>query len=317
MRFALLMLACVIVAYAGAAYITIPANPEVQFWNHVDDLRDKEIAEVRKSQPEQPILFFTGGSSCAFSIDPKIIEETCGLPAFNLGLPVSSGARYILHQALEKSRKADIIVVCLEPDILTYPDDFDASSFSFGLAVLDGAPSGAVGGRTFNQQLSPREYLNFSRPGPGFLTTWIAKLMADKGYRYQVQDIRYRGRIETQVKDPTLPLGGAKQVRSIIPGGKQLLQTFQNTATQRGVHLIYAMPWLLTDPDAAGQSRSANLDILSSIQPIIPTVDDGFQGVATDPSYFSDSGLHLSAPGSAIRSKALAEALRAMLNVGF
>ena len=56
------------------------------------------------------IIFIT---SCAFSIDPKIIEDKCGMPAFNLGLPVSAGPKYLLYQALEKTRPGDILVVAL------------------------------------------------------------------------------------------------------------------------------------------------------------------------------------------------------------
>lgn len=316
MRFLLSIIACLIAAYGLAAYMAIPANPEIQFWRTVDQLRDKDIAEVRQAMPGQPILFFTGGSSCAFSIDPKIVEETCGMPAFNLGLPVSAGAKFLLHQALEKCRKGDILVVCLEPDALTYPDEFKASTFSLGLASLGGNPSGAVGGTSFGNHLSLRESLNLSRPGPGYLTTWLAKTASGKGYRYQARDIRYHGRLETAVSDPALPLAAEKFVTELHPDGRTLLTTFKAAAERKEVRLLYSMPWILTAQDSAAHNRAANLKILSSIQPLIPTIDDGHQAVATDPALFSDSGLHLSAKGSALRSQALANALRAKLDVG-
>lgn len=315
MRLFLKLLACVIVAYGLAAYMTIPASPEIRFWQHVVELRDAEIAQVRAEKPGTPIIFFTGGSSCAFSIDPKIVEETCGLPAFNLGLPVSAGPKFLLHQALEKCRKGDILVISLEPDALTYPSDFAPTTLTFGLAVLAGSPSATVGGSSFGEHISIRDCLNYSRPGPGYVTTWLAKSATGKGYRYENKDIRYHGRIETSVSDPSLPLAGHKQVDRICQSGHEFLTTFQKAAAAKGVQLVYSMPWMLTAKDAAPENRAANLKILESIKPILPAIDDGHQGVATDPKLFSDSGQHLSAAGSKIRSSALANALQAWLKI--
>ena len=311
MRLFLKLLLCVILAYALAAYMAIPANPENKFWRRVNLKRDQEITAVRKS--DHPIVFFTGGSSCAFSIDPKVIEETCGMPAFNLGLPFAAGPKYLLHQALAKTHRGDILVVCLEPDALTYPSDFKPSTFSFGLAALEGNPSVAVGGSSFGETLSLREYLNYSRPGPGYVATWIGKALTGRGYRYTQNDIRYHGRIETPISDPSLVPAGMKSVTQICPSGRDLLLTFQKAATRKGVRLLYSMPWLLTSESAAVENRAVNIDILDSIRPLMPVLDDGYQGVATDPGYFADTGLHLSAPGSHLRSKALADALRGWL----
>lgn len=315
MRFLLSIFLCVVLAYALAAYISIPANPEIQFWGSVKQQRDREIAAARAENPGKPLIFFTGGSSCAFSIDPKIIEETCGMPAFNLGLPVAAGPKYLLHQALEKAHKGDILIICLEPDLLTHPEDFAPSQFGFAMAVSTGQPSAAAGGSSFGESLGLREYLNLSRPGPSFIANSLGKSFTGKGYRYQQSDVRYHGRIETPVSDPSLPRAQAKGVTSLLPDARELLQMFQVTAATKGVRLAYSMPWLLTAEDAAPGNRAANLKILESINSILPAIDDGHQGVATDPALFSDSGLHLSAAGSALRSKSLAEALLAWLKI--
>ncbi len=313
MRLFFKLLACVVITYALAAYITIQANPEIKFWHSVDQLRDREIAAIRLSQPGKPIIFFTGGSSCAFSIDPKIIEDTCGMPAFNLGLPISAGPKYILHQALEKTRKGDILVILLEPDVLTFSSESKPSNSAFGLAIKNGDPSATVGGRSFGETLALRDWLNFSRPGPAYLATWLAKAATGRGYRYESKDIRYHGRIETQVSLPTLPLAGTKTVNQIDPTGRKILTMFQQAASQKGVKLFYSMPWLLTAESSAAENRAANLKILESIHTMIPTVDDGYLGVATDATLFSDSAQHLSAKGSSIRSQGLANALQVWL----
>jgi hypothetical protein len=298
------------VAYAASAFITIPANPEIKFWSSVVQKRDQEIAAIRKQNPNQPILFFTGGSSCAFSIDPQIIEEICGLPAFNLGLPVSAGPKYLLHQALEKARAGDIIVIALEPDTLTYQSDYEVTSLTLGLAIKDRDPSGTVGGRSFNESLAFRDWLNLTRPGPGYIANYLGKAVTGKGYRYKNEDIRYHGRIETQVSDPNLPQAGRKSVTEICSSGRALLTKFKQAASQKNVSLFYSMPWVLNDKEAANHNREANRKIQESILPIMPVVDDGHQGVAIDSTFFSDSGLHLSAKGSSQRSIALGEALQ-------
>lgn len=317
MRFLAAILATALATYAFGFWLAVPANPETRFWQHAIDLRDAEISQVRKVNPGSPIIFFSGGSSCAFSIDPGIIEQTCGLPAVNLGLPVAVGPKFLLHQALVRCRKGDILVICLEPDVLTFESDFAPTTLTFGLATMAGDQSATVGGASFGERLSLHDYLNHSRPGSGYISTSIGKAVTGRGYRYQFRDIRYHGRIETSVMSPSLPLAGVKSKATVALTGRTMLETFQRSASRKGVRLFYSMPWLLTAESAAGNNRAVNRMILSSIQSTIPTIDDGYQGVATDPRFFSDSSQHLGAAGSAARSKALAGALFTVLNPEF
>jgi hypothetical protein len=299
-----------VAAYALAAYFSIYVNPEVRFWNSLDRLRDKEIAATRANDLSMPIILFTGGSSCAFSIDSAIIEKDAGRPAFNLGLPVATGARYIAHQALEKSKKGDLLVLALEPDLLTYDDELESSSgLSLALASLRRNPQSAAGGKTFGQGLGPRDFLNLLRPGPGYMATLISKLATGRSYRYDEQDLRYHGRVETQIYNPGTPASTPKKVTHITPQAKKFLTCFKSAADRKGVQVAYSMPWILTSSEIADASSKANQSIERSISEIITVIDDGHHGVATDPSLFSDSGLHLSASGSSQRSKALSAGL--------
>jgi hypothetical protein len=308
LRFPLTILASALAAYALSLYLTVPANPEVKFWHEVMIRRDAEIAETRKNQPGSPIIFFTGGSSTAFSIDPKIIEETCNLPAFNLGLPVAAGGEYLIHQALRQTRRGDILVLCLEPDILgiTTPEP-SPSKFSFAMAAVGGHIGDAAGGTTYHTSLSLRDSLSLARPGAGYLATLAGRVASGRGYRYKLADIRYRGRIET-------PVGGASpaDIRStsrLSPYGEKLLTLAKLAAEARGVRLLYAMPWHFTVPSGLEESRRNQRELTTQIHTIIPTVDDGFTGAADNPAWFSDSAQHLTADGSAERTQALAKAL--------
>ena len=235
MRFLVAIFFCVIAAYGFGFYLSVPANPEVKFWREVVTRREREISDLRAKDPATPILFFTGGSSCAFSIDPKIMEETCGLPAFNLGLPAAAGGRYLLHQALEQTRAGDIMVVCLEPDLLTSSANGEvgstgASKFSFALAVAGGHPADAAGGDTFGMRPGIRDYLNFSRPGSFHIAVLGAKAFTHKGYRYTSADLRYRGRTETQVRDLAMTPAGTALATCLSTEGRELLTMFKEAA---------------------------------------------------------------------------------------
>lgn len=308
MRFLLLTILSVAAAYVIGLYLIVPANPEVKFWREVIGRREREIASVRKNQPDTPIIFFTGGSSTAFSIDPEIIEKACGLPSFNLGLPVAAGAEYLLHQALEQTLAGDILVFCIEPDILaTTAPEPSPSKFSFAMAAVSGRVTDAAGGATFDATPSLPEYLSLSRPGAGYLATFMAKSATGKGYRYNIADIRYRGRIETPIRKakPAAARGSSR----LSPYGRNLLTRANSAARARGVILLYAMPWHFTATSGVDSSRLAQARLNQDIQKIIPTVDDGFAGVADNPAWFSDSPQHLTAEGSKLRSQVLAAAL--------
>jgi hypothetical protein len=313
MRFPLAIAASVLGAYALSLYLTIPANPELGFWSWVMKRRDHEIAQARKEQPGTPIIFFTGGSSTAFSIDPYIIEQATGLPAFNLGLPVSAGGPYLLHQAFKRTHPGDIMVVCLEADALAYGTDANASPLSFSLSLLDHDPVGAAGGTTFDRKLNAREALNLPRPGARYLTTLAARLAIGKDYRYKPTDIRYHGRIETAVKNPSNEPLGTVVERRLHPAGATLLRKLSAAAEERGITLFYSMPWRWTLPGYSEAWRISNQSLLADINEIIPVLDDDTRGVETRREFFSDSVQHLTAAGSAARTHALAPILRAAL----
>lgn len=313
MRFLLAILASVLAAYTLGFYLTVPANPETDFWHDVMERRDREIAEVRQEKPGTPIIFFTGGSSTAFSIDPQIIEEACRLPAFNLGLPVAAGGPYLLHQAFKRTRPGDILVVCLEADALTYGAEADAGTLSFSLSLLDEDPTGAAGGTTFGKGLDVRHVLNLPRPGASYLATLAARSLIGKDYRYTHADIRYHGRIETQISDPTISPLAEVGPRHLHSEGADLLKKLSAAAKERDVKLFYSMPLRWTLPEYGEAWRTANHSFLEEINAIIPVLDDGTRGVGTRREHFSDSVQHLTAAGSAARTQALAPTLKAAL----
>lgn len=312
-KFLLKLIACGLLAYAISLALTVWANPEIRFWRDVQLRRQAEIGSARERQPHSPVILFTGGSSTAFSVDPAVVESACGMPAFNLALPAAAGPRYLLHQALEEAREGDVLVVGLEADFLAEESSYPAGMLSFGMALRGGKPSACVGSGTFPGTLKLRDALNFSRPGARYLLTLAYRGVSGEGYRYKPDDYRYHGRIETAVAHSSMVPQGVPPRRELSESGRQLLTRFREAAAAKKVRLFYAMPVLYTSAEHAEAARSANAVLLDSIDPLVPVIDDGTRGVATERDHFSDSHQHLTAEGSLARSQALAGKLAELL----
>ncbi len=310
MRFRLTLLLALLTAYALSAVLTVAVNPETTFWAQAVVRREAATAAIRKESPGQPVTFFAGGSSCAFSIDPKIIEETTGQPAINLGLPAAASARYILHQALRLAEPGDLIVVCTEPDILTFPDqESSPTKTGFALEARRGNLTASAGGSTFGTIPAISDYLTLPRPGAKYLITLAARGLTGKGYRYKTKDIGYRGILRTDSRDPDLRGAGNSDVTTLHPEGRVLLETFAAAAKQKGVRLAYSMPWYFTDTASLTHNRANKRKVLADIATIMPVIEDGYSGAMDGIENFADSGLHLSDKGTAARSRALGKAM--------
>jgi hypothetical protein len=310
------LLLSLFVAYAASCFLTIHLNPEVRFWNEAVTRRLDDIASIRANQPGQPVILFTGGSSTAFSIDPQIIEDVTAHPAVNLGLPVASGSRYILHQALREARSGDLIVIGTEPDLLTYPDqESSPSKLGFALEATRGNPAESAGGATFGNSLTIPQYLTLSRPGVDYLVTLVGRTLSGKGYRYKKSEIRYRGLIQTPVHNESMRPIGPREKTTLHTEGRKLLEMFAAAAAANGIRLAYSIPLTYTATEDLPRSREQNRKLLAEINSIIPVVDDGYSGAIDDIGNFADGARHLSAKGQIIRSQALAQALLRHLQV--
>lgn len=314
MRILLAILAAVVCAFVVSLLLTISWNPEVSFWHEVVNRRQTALEQIRAESPSQSVIFFAGGSSCAFSISPKIVEEIIGRPVINLGLPISSGPKYILHQALRQAEAGDLIVVCLEPDILTFPDqETSPTKTGFAIEARSGNFTDSAGGSTFDEIPGISDYLSLPRPGAKYLITLVGRSITGKGYRYKENDIGYRGVIRTDERDLELVGAGASDIKALHPEGRILLENFAAAAKAKGVRLAYSMPWYFTDTTALDHNRSNKRQVLAEIATIMPVIEDGFSGAMDGIENFADSALHLSDQGVVIRSEALANALKSHL----
>ncbi len=306
MRLLIATILAVALGLVAGVVLKTSANPEVAFWMEVVERRDKEIESARSESPGAPVIFFTGGSSCAFSIDPSIIEAECGLSAFNLGLPYAAGGEFLVDQAFRRARPGDYLIVALEPDSLGGDGDAGSPSpLSVSLSLAMGDPASAGGGE-FGRHVGAFEHLNLTRPGAKFLATFTGRMVLRKPYRYSMDDWRYRGRLETGVRDAELePITGDYPER-LGSGGVRLLELVVEHASKKGVHVAYSMPWQFTSEAALQRRRMCARMLLEDIERLVPVLEDGFLGCNPDPTVYSDTNLHLNSTGSVRRSRAIA-----------
>jgi hypothetical protein len=286
------------------------ANPETRFWHALHARRVGDHDALHGAHPGKPSVIFTGGSSCAFSIDPIIISEATGLPAFNYGGAARSGAKFLIGNALARCRNGDILVLALEPHFLTEPGREQATQLGMSLAIAMKDPELALGGACFDSSVSLRDITNLLRPGARYMATWIGKAArGDLSYRYTLDDYREGGRLDTSFDNKWLAASRALPPQHLTEEGKQLLREVVRIGNERNLKVIYALPWAYTESEHVEANRKLNRTLLDEIAAIVPVLEDPMLGAIDDRSLFSDTEYHLSDAGSRRRSEAVVKAL--------
>ena len=297
-------------SFAAGAFVLVKENPEADFWA---ELRARQVAGLtglREADPGQGVLIFTGGSSCAFSVDPEIITAETGMPACNLGTSAWSGPMYYVHETFLSARAGDVVVLGIEANFLTEPGLLEPTPLGLALAWNDGDPDAAAGGASFGEALSLREQAGLLRPGARHLVTWLAKKIAGgEPYYYTMADLRGGGRLETQRAHPGGNGDPAVHPGSLTPEARRFLTEVRALGEKRRVEVVYTLPWYFTAPGAIAANREARRQLLSEIAEIMPVLDDPSLGVRTESGFFSDTNFHLTAAGSKARSVFLGEAI--------
>jgi len=84
---------------------------------------------------EEPKIIIIGGSSAAFGISAKLMEEYTGMPVVNLGLYAALGTKLMLDLSRSGINEGDIVVIAPELDAQTYSLYFNNKTT---LQALDG-----------------------------------------------------------------------------------------------------------------------------------------------------------------------------------
>lgn len=314
MKLLLRLILVALLAFGAGAFLLVRENPEARFWAQLRARQELELAQLRSAHPGSPVVLFTGGSSCAFSVDPAIVTAETGRPSVNLGTSAWSGPKYYLHRAFQSARAGDLLVLVIEPNFLTETGMLDPTPLGLALAWDSGDPDAAAGADSFGETLSPLQHLDLLRPGARYLVTWSAKSLAGgERYYYTLNDLRPGGRLETARRHPTGHGDDRVHPGQLTPEAGILLERVAALARQREIRVAYALPWYFTAEASAAANRATRRALLDQIAGIMPVLEDPALGVRTEPGLFSDTNFHLTAGGSGQRSRVLGRSLLPLL----
>jgi hypothetical protein len=131
-----LLLVALMTSVAGATY-AMWLNPEMQFWKTVAERKLSWVEQMRAKYGH--VIGVVGGSTTTFAIDAGMIEREYGLPVANLGLHAGVGAEACAGFGLAALQPGDILIVSIEPSLLT-GEDVAATSLATHLAYSLGKP---------------------------------------------------------------------------------------------------------------------------------------------------------------------------------
>ena len=115
-RFFFLIGMCAVAALAASAWYSIRINPEIRFYDEFLK-RKLEYARHLDSIYSSKVVI-SGGSSTAFSIQPKRLIEQYGIPAVNMGLQAGLGPDVIAALGVDAVKPGDTFILAIEPDLL-------------------------------------------------------------------------------------------------------------------------------------------------------------------------------------------------------
>ena len=290
-------------------YFGISKNPEFLLWREVERKRALE-----HSKKEQRTIYFTGGSSCAFSIDPPIITSATKLKVKNLGVTAGSGLRFLIGRAFEEARSGDIVVLALEPHFLDREGSDRITPLGIGLALESENLDIAAGKPIYDRELQVTQVIQASRPGAIYAATMIGKLVGQQNlYRYSIDDLLPGGRMSTDFEDPynkPIKIGTTGALSSEV---RSILEKIKEYAGERDIEVYYSLPWSWTLADTEQESRMKKKILLEQINKIIPVLNDPFLGTRIEEDLFSDSIYHLTDKGSYERSWIVGRSLQERL----
>ncbi len=296
---------------AGAAY-GIWWNPDLGFWK---EMARRKLAWVEKLHGKHDrAIGVVGGSTTLFAIDAGMMEEKYGLPMANLGMAASLGPDVCAGFGFSALRRGDLLIVSLEPAMLT--DQTAPTASGTQLAIALGRPELLTWGNgpgLFRRLVNPATIL----PGGYHVVTLLGKLaLGQRLSRYKLEDSRPGGFLITTERRPfaeALRSGGNAPLQ-LSADGKALLERTRNEAEARGIQVAYVLPWAFCpEPDAAAWRKTYRA-LLDQIGQIMPVLDEPQRGVHTVLADFSDSAQHLTETAAQHRSEVFAATLRAYLD---
>jgi hypothetical protein len=276
----------------GATY-ALRFDPELLFWKEAAARKLSWVEQMRAKHGH--VIGVVGGSTTTFGIDAELIEREYNLPVANLGLHAGMGPITCVGFGLASLQKGDTLIVSLEPGLLT-DEDTGTTGLGTRFAYAMGKPEYLHWMQEIPTQ-SRLADLTMLMPGGRLVVTMLGKVgLGIPLYRYSLVDTRPGGLQVTDerrdfIVDPADSSGQSKL--ELSPAGAELLTDLRTEAEQRGIHVVYVLPWAYSPAEVAEQVRQANINYLDQVESIVPVLREQNMGVHSVREDFADSGQHL------------------------
>ena len=248
-------------------------------------------------------VLVVGGSGCMTSIDPVRMRDVHGMNVLNLGLGAGAGAKFLGRYALDWARPGDLLILSIEPGLLTGPVEW--KSLGVQLAAANG---------TWHLWDEPGRWewpsrLLGLRPGGHHLFTLLGKaLLRQPWYRYGIDEIRPGGWHEVAARREVASPGPGPVALS--PEAWAWLAGLKAECDRRGVKLAYAIPWFYGSEEDRPVMVEAHRRFLDDVGRFVPVMPDPSMGVNTRRADYADSTVHPTGEAARRRTDDLARLLR-------
>ncbi len=261
----------------------------------------------RLTSIDTPKIVVIGGSSVAFGLDSKQLEELTGMPVVNFGLYATLGTKCMIDLSKANINEGDIVILAPETDSQTMSLYFNAEAvwqaldqdFSM-LRYIDIADMGELAGELWNFAQTKREYaVTNSAPVP---TGIYSRESLD-----EYGDIIY--------ERPFNVMNGDFDPTQIISFDESLLDEdfieyvndFSGWCESRGAKLYYSFSPMNSLAISEESTDEAIRDWYASLAASLDfEICSDVRAYIMDPQYFFDTNFHLNDTGVDIRTRQLA-----------
>lgn len=248
----------------------------------------KKAALNQSAEPNRSgRIILSGGSSVLVGVPPQIIQSNLNRSVVNLGMAAGMGPDVLLQLALNEIRKGDVLVVMLEPDLLTMPNQG---------SMLGGQISWATGNPNWLPNQSIPDWLvslSLLRPGGYHACTLIGKIISGrKLYRYSLNELQPGGWQAIHTPEQPYDLGIPVFYYSLTENSRLLLQQLNESITSRGAHCVY-IPSLHFCPTERFDYHLSNLSsFLNEVEKFIPVIRPDNLNISSNSQDFADTPWH-------------------------
>ncbi|MBL9171899.1 MAG: hypothetical protein JNL10_00060, partial [Verrucomicrobiales bacterium] len=282
---------------------TLRGNPELQFFRKAWEIKRAQARRLSGKPGGKVVLY--GGSSSLFSINTGQLQSENGIPAVNFAFGAGFGASILTQAAVQEVASGDTLAVALEPVLLT--DSLEPPAMGIQFAVVTGNPS------WFSHPTVGRESVGWIpaalalRPGGYHVLTMLGKLgRSGPLYRYNITNIQADGFARTEVR---VPVHEAAWHSGVLPKESgAFLESLRRWCESTGVRVYYVLPWSYCPQADLVRFQQLNARFLLQVIRYLPVLRDPRLGADPEALHFGDSGFHMTAESSRIRTAELASA---------